>query len=674
MEIAIPGQTSSTGLDVNKAIKDLVEVEKRPIKRLEKEIKKYNTEVRLWNNIESKMKQLEAFAKDLYGFNNPFAERLVESSDEKVLTAEAQRNIEEGEYFFTVKQLASADRWISKTIPEDFKAPRGNYVFSVGDEKVSFSFNGKSIDSLIERINTKGKEFVEARKIQQKSQDEGYQILLESKRKGKENALLLGGVAALFSRKVGLQKEYEEKENITVLPITKRSITTYISDETLFVEGKGNSLELQPGAAAKIIIDADIPQSIKNSQTATVTFTFSSLLQQSDVLKNISDNFYSPVDKALSTTLEDITIVGIHPQSGLENIEEKDFAVVMALQNDAPLFIKREESLIPNNEFNFSVPLKKIKDNEGRVAFVLVNPFPGYVLAVKRVVASNMEKGENKLLPVRSLSQAQNAIIEYDGIDIERETNTINDIIPGLTLSLKRSSKEQVLVSVSKDVDIIKNKIIGFVGSYNQLMRELTIYTGRDATVLDDFNFTSDSKRKEAEKNIGKLVREFNLLQLVVRLRSITVNPYANAVDQTITTLKSIGIAANLARTDTSIFSSRYLDIDENTLDSMISNKVLAVKHLFGGDNDEDGVIDNGAAFRIAGEVKPYLGVGGTIYQRKRTINRRVSDNKEQITKYSERVERYEAKLKEKFGKMESAINQLKDASTAFDRFNNNGN
>jgi len=88
---------------------------------------------------------------------------------------------------------------------------------------------------------------------------------------------------------------------------------------------------------------------------------------------------------------------------------------------------------------------------------------------------------------------AQNAQIRVDGYPsgswIERSSNAINDVIPGVTLSLVSSSATPVQVTINDDTEAMQEKIESMVEQYNDVIayiKEQTYYdsTGEETGVL----------------------------------------------------------------------------------------------------------------------------------------------------------------------------------------------
>ena len=64
----------------------------------------------------------------LVSFNNPFNERIAESTDERAITATAERDATVETFKIDVDQIATADRFLSGNIERDRKIPEGMYM------------------------------------------------------------------------------------------------------------------------------------------------------------------------------------------------------------------------------------------------------------------------------------------------------------------------------------------------------------------------------------------------------------------------------------------------------------------------------------------------------------------------------------------------------------------
>jgi len=80
-----------------------------------------------------------------------------------------------------------------------------------------------------------------------------------------------------------------------------------------------------------------------------------------------------------------------------------------------------------------------------------------------------------------TLQAAQDALIRVDGIYMSQSSNTVTDVIEGLTLELlSADAGTTVSVTVSNDTATVESQISDFVSSYNNLMATLSAATSFD--------------------------------------------------------------------------------------------------------------------------------------------------------------------------------------------------
>lgn len=87
---------------------------------------------------------------------------------------------------------------------------------------------------------------------------------------------------------------------------------------------------------------------------------------------------------------------------------------------------------------------------------------------------TNYDVDGNPIAGVMNMTQswaARDASLVINGLTITKSSNTINDVITGVTMSLKKDSAGSTLtLDVSTDMDAIKAKINSFVMTYNSLV------------------------------------------------------------------------------------------------------------------------------------------------------------------------------------------------------------
>lgn len=96
--------------------------------------------------------------------------------------------------------------------------------------------------------------------------------------------------------------------------------------------------------------------------------------------------------------------------------------------------------------------------------------------AVSSFTASGDQPGLGTLSVVRS---GQDAQVTMGSLTLTRSTNSVDDLIPGVTLDLLASGTEEVTVTVGRDLDAAVNAVKEVVGQLNSAIdriKELTVY------------------------------------------------------------------------------------------------------------------------------------------------------------------------------------------------------
>ena len=131
-DINIPGVSSRFNTD--KMIERLMEVERIPLTRLEDQLAVYKNQKTYWQDINRSITRVRDTARNLYSFQNPFLNRKAFSSDPGALSATADRTAVEEKKELRIIQVAAADRFLSGSLPRDFRVLEGDYKFTIGEK------------------------------------------------------------------------------------------------------------------------------------------------------------------------------------------------------------------------------------------------------------------------------------------------------------------------------------------------------------------------------------------------------------------------------------------------------------------------------------------------------------------------------------------------------------
>ena len=193
-DFSIPGVTSK--YKTSEMIDKLMEVERIPLTRMKDEVDTFKKQKSVWLSLNRKISTFRDNSRELYSFQNPFNSKIAESSDTDILTANATRTALEEKKKIIVKQIAHADRFLSRPLDKDFRAEKGLYRFKVGDKEVKFNFSGGSLNELAALINKRGADLIRASVVA--DSDKSRVMAIEALKTGLKNPLSLHDQALTF--------------------------------------------------------------------------------------------------------------------------------------------------------------------------------------------------------------------------------------------------------------------------------------------------------------------------------------------------------------------------------------------------------------------------------------------------------------------------------------------
>jgi len=646
-------------------INDLIEVERVPLKRMEQEVADYKEQKKVWQELNSSIAQFRDMASTLYGFQNPFSERVAVSSNESVLTATADRDAPETATSIIVKNTAKSDRFLSESLPSDYKIDAGSYVFEVGDNQVKFSFRGGSLEAFAEEVNKYGDDIVKASVIRDTPKSEV--LLIESLQTGQKNRLSFLEDAAELGKQIGIIKPAAAgtKEISLETPHDYRPITS--PDASVLREG---ILTVPGGNSVSIPVDLPFP------------LTEDMVLEMDVKLEYIPEKEWSPpppppgpeLSPPGTTSLEDITIEDKPSRTETPEYEPPEPPPKVLDRN--VLFLQGNDEEIALGELQdtaefqtIQVPVTEYLNSINAINIRNRNTQRDVSIQNIRIYDPTV-RGEYK--PVNPISEASDAVVLLEGIEVSRDSNNIDDLIPGVSLNLRGESNREVTLQVEPDRELVKEQITDLIGTYNLLLRDIHTVTVNDEAVINEIQYYSKEEQEAAREKLGVFQGDMTLQRLRSSLRTFMMNAYTTRDGRDLALLAQMGIATNTRPGSGSLDKAQlrgYLEIDEEKLDKALLNHYQAVKDLFGNDSDGDMVVDSGLAYSLNTYVRPYTQTGGILSTKISTIDTQLSRTNEDIENYNDHLERYEQSLKEKYGRMEGALESLEETSRAIDNF-----
>jgi flagellar hook-associated protein 2 len=661
-DISIPGVSSKYNTD--KMIDAIMKAERAPLNRMEDRKETFSEQKQVWNQVNRKLTTLQQNARSLYSFENPFKEFVANSSSPELLSASANRNASKGVNEIRVQQVAAADSFRSQSLDSDFNIKAGTYAFKVGEQQVEFDFDGGDLEDFVRRLNSRGKGIVEA-KIVKNTPDTNIMVI-ESTQTGADNRLTflkdsqqIGVEAGLLARVATGERDIAINAN-TAAPLESSNLRGDFQIQA----GK---LVVPPGTSAQIQVSPPV-QPGKNLQ-----------LEVQVLVENLPEEEYhapSPPPGPQLPSAGGVELEGVRVQNDPGQVETPPWE-----PPPEPQKIETLKLLSINQEFQLqelkntkepqqlSIPLADI--GAPLRSIDIENRNTGRRITVNEARIINPEARGN-YEPQFPVSTAQNAKLTVNGIPVERNSNDIDDVIPGVTLTPRMASERPIELNVEPDKEAIKNGLIQFLGSYNQVLTEVNILTSNRESVIEEIGYFEDQDREDAREKLGMFMGDTSFMQLKNRLQRIASDAYETSAGRQLSMLNQLGISTNASGSSGAVTRSKlrgYLEVDESKLDAAIDQHLPAIQELFGRDTNGDLVIDAGLAVEMNNFLNAYTRNGGLIDTRTATIDRQIDETEDDINSMERRLEDKETSLKRKYGQMESTLNELQDSAESIQNF-----
>ncbi|MDR2741809.1 MAG: flagellar filament capping protein FliD [Treponema sp.] len=665
-DVYIPGVKSR--FNTENLVEGLMRVERIPRERVEKDVENLQLQKTYWQELGRRMSTLRESARSLFSFQNPFNDRIVTSGDESALTGTAVREAVEQERNFIVKQTAQADRFLSRPLKDGFKVDAGNYTFTVGKDEVSLNFRGGTLREFTEALNRRGRDKIQAGVIT--VQKGAQSLLIESKVTGAENRLGFAGDAENLAVSVGMIEgsAYSPRD----IAVTAETVAT----DGQSAEVSEGTVKIYAGGQAAIPLDPAL------QMDGNLVFTFEAV---TEILPEENLPTPEPPSEA-SLSGPDPTAEDMDTENGGDSIaaapEETPPPPLPSRVDDLGIvtlkFTDGSAAQVPALQdsetfraYRFSLPELAGGKTIASIDFNNQNTHRDVSIRNIRVFDPDAQEG---IRPGNAVSTARDAVISMDGIEISRPSNTIDDLVPGVTLTVKVPSDKPVKLEVVPDRESVKETIIALVGNYNRLMAEMNVLTRNDDRLIGELSYLSPEEQEEMRKKMGVFSGESTLAQFRMGLQRVAAGSYLTSMERDLTMLPQIGIGTDVrkAGATTGYDPSRlrgYLEIDEKTLDAALETKLPAIQQLFGYDTDGDLIVDSGVAYMMDMLAKPYVETGGVITLKTGSLDSRIAQDNRRIETMDRQLAAKESTLKNQYAQMEGAYSRMERMSTSLDQF-----
>ncbi|MFA5679575.1 MAG: flagellar filament capping protein FliD [Pseudomonas sp.] len=250
-----------------------------------------------------------------------------------------------------------------------------------------------------------------------------------------------------------------------------------------------------------------------------------------------------------------------------------------------------------------------------------------------------LETPDNARAP-RVISYSRDANLAIDGVKLSSASNTIEDAIDGVTLTLNKAQSSEALnnaetvnVGVTQDRAGVRTSITEFVDAYNKLMDTVGSLTSVVSVGGDD-----------GEPLAAALVGDASVRSFMSAMRSEL---------GTAASSDGIRILADLGVTTQ---RDGKLAVDSTKLNKALDNNLEQVGNFFTG--------EKGLMARLEAKTKPYTQSGGILENRTKALQNTLSNVDSQRETLATRLTKLESRLFAQFNAMDMLVSQMSSTSS----------
>ncbi|MFC4486226.1 flagellar filament capping protein FliD [Tepidiphilus baoligensis] len=221
---------------------------------------------------------------------------------------------------------------------------------------------------------------------------------------------------------------------------------------------------------------------------------------------------------------------------------------------------------------------------------------------------------------------AQDAQITFDGLTVTRPSNTIEDLIPGVTIELRSVTAEQTArLTVKRDDAALKEAMQSFVDAYNAVNNTLHTLSYYDPET----------------RTAGPLSGDASVRTIQSQLRN------------SLNSLTGSGPLRNFTDLGLSFDDKGALSLDEARFAQALQNTPEAVNQMLVGTDAQPGL-----ARRLAPVLEANLQTGGLLDARVQGLTARVTLIDQQKERLESQLERIEQNYRRQFNAMDKIVGQ----------------
>lgn len=304
---------------------------------------------------------------------------------------------------------------------------------------------------------------------------------------------------------------------------------------------------------------------------------------------------------------------------------------------------------INNDGDNFGLTANIITAPDGKSKLVMDSGVSGggKDLKVSGSTASLADDFSAKLTKTQAAASAE---IEVDGSTLSSDTNTFDDTIIGLKVTLLRESDKDTdgntkssKVNITTDKEGIKNMVKSFIDGYNTLVDKANGLGKRNTIVAG-----------ESKDDGGALAGDSMTRSLINQMSSILITPSAAATR--FDSIFQLGVKMD---------NKGVLSLSSEKFDEALDKNFEQVVAIFGG--------NNGVAGKLAASLEDYSKRGGLLAQREDSLNAGLRALSQKESDASTQLDKYEANLRARYGGLDALLTKMNHSASYLNLINTFG-
>jgi flagellar hook-associated protein 2 len=231
--------------------------------------------------------------------------------------------------------------------------------------------------------------------------------------------------------------------------------------------------------------------------------------------------------------------------------------------------------------------------------------------------------------------QASNLAATVNNLPVSSSSNTLTDVLDGVTLTLSAETAGPVTINVAADTEALKKTLTEFGTAYTELAKLIV----------------TDTKYDAASKKAGPLQGDSAIVGLQNRLRSML--GASSGASTAFSRLSDVGFEMQ---------QDGSLTVNSTKLDKAIAN-LSELKALFSNSSLTDANLDGfGKRFRVV--ASDILGIDGALTSRTTGLNDKLTRNQKSQDRMEERLAQTQARLEKQYSALDAKLGALNGLSS----------